>query len=101
MQRAFDPNAPLPADSIPPVDRVYVRIFGFMRQFWRGISLMVLFSVINSTLMVLQPWPIKFIIDGTLIGDHLDLGPLGDIVTMTHAEKIEVVLGLCAAWFLI
>ncbi len=101
MQRAFDPNRPLPADTIPPVERVYVRIFGFMRQFWRGIALMVAFSMMNSALMVLQPWPIKFIIDGVLIGDRVDFGPLGDVVARTHGEKIEVVLGLVGAWFVI
>lgn len=107
MTRWFDPSAPLPPDAAAaPVEHVYRRIFGFMRQFWRGIGAGVLFAMLSSLLITLQPLPIKFAIDGVLSVDgqgvaRMDLGPLGEIVSETDRERIMIAGGLAAAFLVI
>jgi len=102
MSRWFDPSAPLPPDATAaPVEHVYRRIFGFMRQFWRGIGVGIGFAMLSSLLIVLQPLPIKFVIDGVLNVNaqdisRLDLGPLGEIVSETDRERLMIAGGLAA-----
>ena len=96
----FNPSAPLPPEaSAAPVRHVYRRIFAFMGQFRPGIGAAVVFAMASSLLVALQPWAIKFLIDGVLTSNHLDLGPLGDFATGTDREKI-IAAGALAAAFL-
>lgn len=96
----FNPSAPLPPDAEQaPMRHVYRRIFAFMGQFRPGIGLAVAFAMASSLLVALQPWAIKFIIDGVLNSDKLDLGPLGSYVTDTDREKITAA-GILAGVFL-
>ena len=84
MGRWFDPSAPLPPSAtVAPVEKVYVRIFQHMALFKGGITASIVFAMLSSLFIALQPWPIKFIIDGVLVDDVLDLGPLGDIASDT------------------
>ena len=102
MSRWFDPSAPLPPSAqAAPVDRVYVRIFAQMRRFWRGISVGAFWAMLSSLLITLQPWPIKLLIDGVLVSSHLDLGPLGGVVSETDSEKLRVAAVLACAYLLI
>ena len=57
--------------------------------------------MLSSLLITLQPWPIKFLIDGVLVDSRLDLGPLGTVVSETDSEKLRVASGLAAAYLLI
>jgi ABC-type multidrug transport system fused ATPase/permease subunit len=94
MSRWFDPTAPLPPDAtVAPVRHVYRRIFAFMGEFRRGVGLSVFLAMASSLFVTLQPWPIKFIIDGVLASDRLNLGPLGTVVSNTNGERITT-----AAW---
>jgi ABC-type multidrug transport system fused ATPase/permease subunit len=102
MSRWFDPSAPLPPSAqSAPVERIYVRIFGHMRKFWRGIAAGAFWAMLSSLFITLQPWPIKLLIDGVLVSSQLDLGPLGDVVSETNSEKLRVAAGLAGAYFLI
>jgi ABC-type multidrug transport system fused ATPase/permease subunit len=47
---------------------------------------------------VLLPFPVKLLIDGVLIDDHLDLGPLGTITTATSDQKLWAGAGLAGAY---
>jgi ABC-type multidrug transport system fused ATPase/permease subunit len=80
---------------------VYRRVGTHMRPFWRGLAGMFLFGLVGSGFTVLQPWPVKFIIDGVLINDTLDLGPLGTFVSETSGEKLITVAWLAVAYFCI
>ena len=102
MSRWFDPNAPLPPSAqAAPVQHVYRRILGHMRLFWRGIAVSVGFAMASSLFVTLQPWPIKFLIDGVLVQNHLDLGPFGDVVSTTDNDKLRVGAALAGAYFLV
>src|SRR3990172_5151091 len=106
MSRWFDPSAPLPPEAAAaPVEHVYRRILAFMRQFWRGIGLGVLFAMLSSLLVTLQPWPIKLVIDGVLRTtdgvSRLNLGPFGDVVSETDRERLMVAGGLAGAFLAI
>jgi hypothetical protein len=77
MSRWFDPSAPLPPDAtVAPVRHVYRRILAYMGEFRGGVGLSMLLAMGSSVFVTLQPWPIKFIIDGVLASDRLDLGPV-------------------------
>src|SRR5712691_5164851 len=102
MTRWFDPSAPLPPSAqAAPVDRIYRRILGFMGQFRRGIGIGSFWAMLSSLLITLQPWPIKFIIDGVLVNSRLNLGPLGDVVSTTDNDRLLVAGGLAVAYLLI
>jgi ABC-type multidrug transport system fused ATPase/permease subunit len=102
MSRWFDPSAPLPPSAqAAPVQHVYRRIAGHMRLFWRGIAVSVGFAMASSLFVTLQPWPIKFLIDGVLVKDRLDLGPFGDVVSTTDNDKLLVGAALAGAYFLV
>jgi len=83
------------------VERIYRRIFAHMKQFRRGIGVSVLWAMLSSLLITLQPWPIKFLIDGVLVSSRLDLGPLGGIVSETDGERLRVAAGLAGIYLLI
>lgn len=101
MSRWFDPSAPLPTDArTAPVRQVYRRILGYMLEFRRGIGASVGLAMLSSLFVTLQPWPIKFVIDGVLVENVLDLGPLGEIVSETDRERL-IVAGALAAVYLI
>lgn len=72
-----------------------------MRPYWRGLVGTFLFGLAGSGLTVLQPWPVKFIIDGVLISRRLDLGPLGVHVSETNGQRMAAVAWLALAYFLI
>ena len=100
MSRWFDPNAPLPqAATVAPLDRVYRRIFGYMLEFRAGVGASVLLAMLSSLFVTLQPWPIKFVIDGVLLRNSLDLGPFGTIVSHTSRDRF-VIAGVLAAVYL-
>jgi ABC-type multidrug transport system fused ATPase/permease subunit len=97
MSRWFDPAAPLPPDaSVAPVHHIYRRIFRFMGEFRSGVGWGVGLAMVSSLFITLQPWPIKFVIDGVLAGDRLNLGPLGHVVSHTDGEKV-----LTAGWLVL
>ena len=99
MSRWFDPTAPLPKGAmVAPVDRVYRRILGHMWLFRRGVGASVLFAMFSSLLVTLQPWPIKFVIDGVLLEKRLDLGWFGTVVSETDRERIMVAGALAGAY---
>ncbi len=99
MTRWFDPSAPLPPSATAaPVEHVYRRIFAFMRDFRGGIGLAVIWAMLSSIFITLQPWPIKFLIDGVLINSRLDLGFFGDVLSGTDGEKLRIAAALSGAY---
>ena len=102
MSRWFDPSAPLPPSAVaPPVTHVYRRILAFMWGFRRGIAAGSVWAMISSLFIVLQPWPIKFLIDGVLVDSSLNLGPLGRVVSETDDERLLIAAALAAAYLII
>jgi ABC-type multidrug transport system fused ATPase/permease subunit len=102
MARWFDPSAPLPKDAtVAPVQHVYRRIFAHMLEFKSGMAWSIGLAMLSSMFVVLQPWPIKFLIDGVLVNSRLDLGPLGDFVSDTDREKVAMAAALAGVYLLI
>src|SRR4051812_13689729 len=91
MAYRFDAEGPI--RERPPLTGVYRRIGRFVLEFKGGVGLGLGLSALSTLLFVLLPFPIKWLIDGVLIGDSLDLGPLGEFSTATTDEKMTV-----AAW---
>jgi ABC-type multidrug transport system fused ATPase/permease subunit len=107
MSRWFDPSAPLPPGAADaPVRHIYRRIFAYLLEFRRGVGLGLFLAMASSLLVTLQPWPIKWVIDGVLNVDgagvsRLDLGPFGEFVSETNRERIMVAGGLAATYLAI
>ena len=95
MNQWFDPTKPLSeAESAPPVGQIYRRIWRFMREFRAGLSLAIGLSFLTSLAFALLPWPIRYLIDGVLLSDELDLGPLGTYASSTDGDKLRLALVL-------
>ncbi|MBI1886172.1 MAG: ABC transporter ATP-binding protein [Chloroflexi bacterium] len=80
--------------------RVYRRILSHMLRFWPGIGTALTFTLFSSLLATLTPWPVKFLIDGVLVGDVLRL-PFGiDFSTDSTGERITATALLSLAYVL-
>lgn len=102
MRRYYDPDYPIaPGGPAAPVENVYLQILRHMRGFWKGIAGGVGLASLGSLFIVLQPWPIKFVIDGVLVGRGLDLGPLGTLPTGTPSERFRAGAVMAAAYLVI
>jgi ATP-binding cassette subfamily B protein/subfamily B ATP-binding cassette protein MsbA len=97
---AFDPEKPK-LDDRPPMTGVYRRIGRFLGEFKGGIGLGLGLSALSTLLFVLLPFPIKMLIDGVLIDNRLDAGPLGEFATGTASEKVRVAGMLAGAYVLL
>lgn len=78
--------APPPATPLPP--GTYRRIVAYIGEFKRSVGVTVGLMMASSLFVTLQPWPIKFLLDGVLIDRRLDLGPFGEVVSETDGERL-------------
>lgn len=102
MRRYYDPDYPIaPGGPAPTIENVYLRILRHMRGFWKGIATGIGLATLGSVFIVLQPWPIKFAIDGVLVGRGLDLGPFGTLATETAADRFTAGAVMAAAYLVI
>ncbi len=99
MNRWFDPNRPLTeAESAPPVTDIYRRIGRFMLEFRSRLALAIGLSFLTSVAFALLPWPIRYLIDGVLLSDRLEIGPLGSWEASTDDQKLRLVLVLAGVY---
>jgi len=92
----FNPAEPLDeAEAAPPVGQIYRRIWRFMGEFRGTLSIAIGLAFVTSLAFSLLPWPIRYLIDGVLLGDTLELGPLGTFQSSSSEQKIR--LGLILA----
>ena len=96
MAFRFDADGPI--RERPPLTGVYRRIGRFVLEFRGGVALGLGLSAVSTLLFVLLPFPIKWLIDGVLIGDSLSLGPFGDVSTATTGEKLTVAAWIAVAY---
>jgi ABC-type multidrug transport system fused ATPase/permease subunit len=102
MSQWFDPAKPLSdAESVPPVGQIYRRIWRFMSEFRAGLSIAIGLSFLTSLAFALLPWPIRYLIDGVLLSDQLDLGFLGTYESATDGDKLRLALILAGAYLVI
>lgn len=102
MSQWFNPDKPLTdAESAPPVSHIYRRIWRFMGEFRGGLSVAIGLSFLTSLAFSLLPWPIRYLIDGVLLTDRLDLGPLGVYESATDGDKVRLALMLAGAYLVI
>ena len=99
MNQWFNPDRGLTeAETAPPVNQIYRRIWRFMMEFRPGLAMAIGLAFITSLAFSLLPWPIRYLIDGVLLSDRLELGPLGTYESATDGEKIRLGLLLAAAY---
>ncbi len=99
MNQWFDPNRPLTeAEAAPPVTQIYRRIGRFLLEFRGRMAIAIGLSFLTSVAFALLPWPIRYLIDGVLLSDRLDLGPLGTWEAVTDGEKLRLALALSAVY---
>ena len=56
MGRWFDPSAPLPPSAeVAPIEGVYRRIFQHMMLFKGGVAASIIFAMVSSLFIALQP----------------------------------------------
>lgn len=102
MNQWFDPTSQLSeAEATPPVSQIYRRIWRFMMGFRPGLAMAVGLAFLTSLAFSLLPWPIRYLIDGVLLSDSLDLGPLGTYATATDSDKTRMGLVLAAAYLVL
>jgi ATP-binding cassette subfamily B protein/subfamily B ATP-binding cassette protein MsbA len=107
VSRWFDPSAPLPPEAaVAPVQRIYRRIFAYMLEFRSGVGMSIGLAMASSLLVTLQPWPIKWVIDGVLnVNDaglsRLDLGPFGTYTSESTRKRIMLAGSLAATYLAI
>ena len=95
----FDPTKPILEK--PPVGGIYRRIARFAGEFKGGVSLGLGLSALSTLLFVLLPFPIKLLIDDVLVGDQVDLGPLGTITSDTASAKVQTGMLLAGGFVLL
>lgn len=102
MSQWFDPATPLSeAESTPPVSQIYRRIWRFMREFKSGLGIAIGLSFITSLAFSLLPWPIRYLIDGVLLSDELDVGILGTYSSVEDGQKIRLAFILASIYLVI
>ena len=102
MSQWFDPSTPLDEhESEPPVAHIYRRIAVFMWDFRRDLGIAIALALVTSLAFSLLPWPIRYLIDGVLLGDELQLGPLGSFANETDADKVRLGFFLALAYFVL
>ncbi|MGI9594714.1 MAG: ABC transporter ATP-binding protein [Acidimicrobiales bacterium] len=102
MNQWFDPNRPLSeAESTPPVSHIYRRIWRFMMEFKAGLGVAIGLSFITSLAFALLPWPIRYLIDGVLLSDELDVGIFGTYESASDSQKLQLALILALIYLLI
>ena len=95
----FDPEKPL--GERPDLTGVYRRIARFVGEFKGGVGLGLGLSAVSTLLFVLLPFPVKLLIDGVLIGDRVDLGPLGELAAGDADQKLAAAAALSAAYLVL
>ncbi|HMG36105.1 MAG TPA: ABC transporter ATP-binding protein, partial [Blastocatellia bacterium] len=72
--------------------------FPFLRRYWKELSLAFMAIVLGSSVSVLQPWPLKVVIDRVLSPSHHSRVPLLS-AWLDHAPLTakEIIYGGCAA----
>ena len=99
MNQWFDPARGLTeAEAAPPVQDIYRRIWRFMGEFRTGLAIAIGLAFLTSLAFSLLPWPISYLIDGVLLSDRLELGPLGTYESATDGDKIRLGLILAATY---
>ena len=102
MSQWFDPSRPLAeADATPPVSQIYRRIARFMADFRSGLAWGTGLSLLSSVAFALLPWPVRYLIDGVLLDDRLDLGVVGQYGTGTDSEKLWAAATLAVAYLVL
>ncbi|MEM7326685.1 MAG: ABC transporter ATP-binding protein [Actinomycetota bacterium] len=102
MSQWFNPATPLTGEeAVPPVGQIYRRIWRFMSEFRAGLAVAIGLSFLTSVAFALLPWPIRYLIDGVLLSDQLDLGPLGTYQSVTDGEKVRLALVLAGVYLVI
>ena len=96
MTNWFDPSAPLD-QQIPP-SRIYRRIGRFMWDFKGGIAIAIGLAFLASISFVLLPWTIRYLIDGVLLSDELDIPLFGHYETATRSDQLSVAVRLAGAF---
>ncbi|MGF1598647.1 MAG: ABC transporter ATP-binding protein [Acidimicrobiales bacterium] len=69
-----------------------------MLEFRADLGPAVGLAFVTSLAFALLPWPVRYLIDGVLLSDRLELGPLGTFATATDGDKIRLALALAAAY---
>lgn len=102
MRRYYDPDYPIaPGSPAPVAKNVYLQIVRHMRGFWKGIASGIGLASLGSLFIVLQPWPIKYAIDGVLVGRDLDVPILGTLPTGTPSERFRAGALMAVAYLII
>lgn len=102
MHRGFDPSSPIaPSAATPNKGGLYRRIAAYLAEFRRGVGGSMALLMASSLFAALQPWPVKFLIDGVLVHNQIDLGPLGVLVAETKAGQLGYAALLAGIYLLI
>ena len=87
--------------SAPDRGQIWRRIGRFMLGFKGSLGAAIGFALLASVAFALLPWPIRYIIDGVLLNDELDLAGIATFDTETDGEKLTAAIGLAIAYLVL
>ena len=69
-----------------------------MWGFKAGLAMAIGLAFVASMAFVLLPWTIRYLIDGVLLSDELDIAVLGQFETETRSQKLNLAIALAGAF---
>lgn len=87
---------------VPPPLRVWLRdLIPLLRPYRSALAWATVAMVLDATLTVLRPWPLKVVIDLVLVHKHSRVPFLSGWLRATHPAPMTIVYGACSATLLI
>lgn len=84
-----------------PRPRPYRRIGRFLGEFRPQLAAAFAVTLLASAAFALLPWPIRYLIDGVLLGDEVTIGPLGSYSTASDGQKLRLGLAMAGGYLVI
>src|SRR5262245_9787393 len=78
-----------------------VHFLRVLRPYWKKVVLAHLAMLLDATLTVMRPWPLKVVIDGVISQRHSRVPFVGHWVDSLATDRMTLLYGACAASLLI
>src|SRR5215831_3110104 len=78
-----------------------VHFLRVLRPYWKKVVLAHLAMLLDATLTVMRPWPLKVVIDGVISQRHSRVPFFGHWIDSLTADRMHLLYGACVASLLI
>lgn len=77
---------------------VYRRVGRHLARYWTGLATLAVFMASAQLLQVLNPWPLKYLLDGVLVGRRIRL-PFATFTDATTHQRLVAAAVLAVVYF--